>query len=283
MLAALCLTGAGSAPTTLELDARNGPPVIDAVVDGRTVRLEVEPDLAPAIILNRTVAERLGIRPALTRRMTVSLDERTSVRGRLSAARFSLANGMRLQAPVGLFALPVTDAADGVIGLAALPQDVITVRLGPAQPGERRLQAPLNGPRAIFASVQNEDERISIAYRFRTPQSVLDSRATRLLGVFGQLTVQGGLTRYEVVLGLGTRAQPVTSRFQPLGLDLGTTLAETDAPIEGALEPGTVVVLGSRRTPMPPRITLGRNALRACSSLVIDRPGGTLTLSCRVG
>jgi hypothetical protein len=278
----LVLVSADRAPATLELDARNGPPVLDVVAGGRAMRLEVEPDLGPGVALNRNAPSARGIRPALTRNVTISIRDGPSIRGRLAATRIVLADGVRLNAPVGLYALTVSQVADGVVGLSALPHDIITIQLGAREVGEVDLQMPLTAAGGVFGRIDRDGDRIGLAYRFRDTASVLNVRATRMLEAEGKLVPRGTLVNHEVVLGLRTSAQPVTTDFRPRGLDLGNTLAETNAPLEGAPEPGTVIVIGSRTALPPPRVALGRQALRACSRIVIDRRRQLLTLSCRL-
>lgn len=279
MLCFLALLGlAAPAWAQTEIVLRADPvPIVEAEINGRPVRLEVDLRLPDVLVLNPSAAERLGVRRIPFVRVSVELDD-ASIRGRLARPRLVFPEG-GTRAFTGVFNVPASRRADGVIGPGALPADVIRIEMKPSEQGEREISFTLADaevwePHAIIGGLDME-----INFDLANPVSVFNRTASARLDEAGAIVADGALVEGELLLGLRTQMQPVRTALDFADLALGRTVARTRAPLLGALDQDTIVVEGEGRTP-PPNLWVGREALASCSSISVDRRTRRLTLSC---
>jgi hypothetical protein len=178
----------------------------------------------------------------------------------------------------GIFPVPVTSRADGVIGPGALPYDVVTIRLGPAQPGEREIIFTLEDANKWTPLARVGDADLHVLFDVSQPASIFNRPAARYYDANGGIVSNGDLVEAPVILGLRGQMQPVTTALSVQGIGFATTYARTNSPLLGADDPDTIVVAREGNT--PPEITLGREALSRCSSISVDNRSKQMTLRC---
>jgi hypothetical protein len=174
----------------------------------------------------------------------------------------------------------VTSRADGVIGPGALPHDVITVVLGPEQPGSRDIVFVLEDLDQWFGTATVGGQSVRVLFNTGGNATVFNRPATRLFDAAGAIPASGEIARIDLALGLHTMMQPVRTSLNVEGLMLAPAMARTNAPLLGATEEDAIVVTGAADDPPPPAIALGRAALASCATIRVDRRARTLTLRC---
>lgn len=278
-LAALAAAPPAAAQSAVTLHA-DPVPVVEARINERPVRLEVDLRLPEALALSRAAAERLRVRRVPLAQIAVGVEGgEATLRGRIARPRLVF-DGRSSRAFAGIFPTPVSTRADGVIGPAALPYDVITVILGPAPEGARDIVFAMDDPDDWEVAAQVGGQSVRVNFDVSQPASVLNRAAARLFDNAGAIPIAGELAQTPLILGLSTLMQPVTTELSVAGLPLGPTLARTNSPLLGATEEDAIVVQADARNPTPPTITLGRAALSRCASISVDRRARRLTLRC---
>lgn len=275
LLAAAFVSPAG-AQTSIVLHA-DPVPIIDAQVNGRPVRLEVDLRLPDILALNPQAAERLGVRTAPFVRAVVQFDD-TRMRGRIARPRIVF--GTRAsRALAGIFATPASLRADGLIGPGALPFDVIRVELGDAQPGEHVIVFRLDDPDIWRTSAEIGGSRMFVTFDLANDVTTFNRTASSHLDQSGAIVANGPHTETAMLLGLRAQTQPVSTALALSGLPLSPAVARSRAPLLGALEEDAIVA-EAEADPPPPSVWAGRQTLRACASITVDRRARTMTLSC---
>lgn len=279
LLVVLALAAPAQAQTSITL-AADPVPIVDAEINGRPVRLEVILSLPDQLALNPAAAERLGVRRVPFTRVRARVDDDASIRGRVARPRLVFEDGSDVRAFAGIFPVPVTDRADGMIGPGAFPHDVVTIVLAPDQPGARQIVLPLANPDLWSARTQAGQMSLGLGFNISRPASVFNRTASSRLDGEGLIVADGALTREPVILGLTTMMQPVRTALTIEGLPLGPAFARTRAPLLGAYEEDAIIVEAPSGNPAPPGVILGRAALSACSSISVNRRTRQLTLRC---
>lgn len=278
-LALLCSAGSAAAQTSISL-AAEPVAIIDAEINNRPVRLEVDPRMPDMLVLSTPAAERLGVRRLPLAAVQVSIEGGGSMRGRLARPRIVFgARAARNFA--GIFPVPVTTRADGVIGPGSLPFDEVTLTLGPDAAVTRDIVFALEDPDNWRVRATVGGETLHVVFDVANEASVLNRPAVRLFDSRGAIPAVGELAERPLILGLATLMQPVSTELSVEQISLGPTFARTTAPLLGALEEDAFVIEGeaSDETPV---LTLGRRALAdaGCSSIKVDRRTRQLTLRC---
>jgi hypothetical protein len=274
----VCVTPA-AAQSSITLDA-SPVPIVDAEINGRAVRLEVDLRLSGALALSQSAAERLRVRRVPFVAIRVGVEGSDSyLRGRAARPRIVFEGGDS-RAFAGIFPAPVTVRADGVVGPGALPYDIVTVRLGPDQPGARDMSFTLEDADNWTPRIEVGGREIEINFDVTKQATVFNRPAVRYFDGTGAIPAAGDLAEIQVILGLRTLMQPVTTELTVAGLPLSPAFARTNAALLGADEPDAVIVEADNGDETPPRITLGRAALSRCSSISVDRRSKRLTLRC---
>lgn len=254
-------------------------PIVEAEINGRAVRLEVDTRFPDMLALNAAAAERLQVRrlPFAVARVGIE-GSNASLRARIARPRLTF-DGEDARAFAGVFAVPVTSRADGVIGPGVLPYDVITIVLGPAPANAREISFALADPDVWRVATPIDGEALRITFDATNQASIFNRTAARRYDSTGAIVANGDLAELPLVLGLRTLMQPVATELRVEGLSLGPAFARTNAPLLGAIEEDAIVVEADADAP-PAELSLGREALRACSSISVDRRTRRLTLIC---
>lgn len=281
--AALIAAAPAWAQSTLTLEA-NPVPIVDAQINGRPVRLEVDLTFPRGLALSTQAAERIGVRRVPFVGVRIALEgSDASIGGRVARPRITFrgtADDESTRAFSGVFAVPVSTRADGVIGPGVLPYDVVVVRLRPDQDGARDIAFSLSDEDEWVTRTQVGGQSVLVNFNPGVEGSIFNRTAARVFDASGGIQAAGALAEMPVALGLRTLMQPVTSALDVSGIPIGPSFARTNAPLLGADEADAVVVEAEPRDPPPARITLGRAALSNCSTITVERRTRRLTLRC---
>lgn len=278
-LAVLGLAAPAMAQTSITLDAAPVA-IIDAEINRRPVRLEVDPRMPDMLVLSTTAAERLGVRRLPFAAVQVGIDGGGSMRGRI--ARPNIRFGDRAARNfAGVFPVPVSTRADGVIGPGSLPFDIVTLRLSADPAHVRDIVLPLADADMWATQAEVGGESLRLMFDVANESSIFNRPAVRLFDRAGVIPAAGELVERPLILGLSTQMQPVSTDLTVHGLALGPTFARTISPLLGALEDEAIIAEGEA-SDTPPSLTLGRQALReaGCASISVNRRTRQLTLRC---
>jgi|CXWL01.1.fsa_nt_gi hypothetical protein len=283
-LSAFCLCAwPNRAAAQTDLTLRADPvPIVRVQINGAPVNLEVDTQSADGVVMmNSAFARRLGLTPAMFGRMRVGVDGSDAMLvGRIARPSITLADGNEVRAVVGIFGVPVSSRADGVIGIDTLPYETVTIILAEAASAERSVVLPTLAPGSWRTRSQIGGRDYIIGFHLQRGATVINRRASDVLDGAGQLQANGGLVEATAILGLTTAMQPVRTDLRVEGLTLGTTLARVNSPLLGAIEEDAIVVTAAGPALSQPAIFLGREALSRCSSMTSSRSAQTLTLRC---
>lgn len=279
-IAALCFAAPAMAQTSLTLDARNGPPVVEAQINRRDVRLEVDTRVPDMLAVSTPGAERIGLRRIPFAAVGVGIEGGSTIRGRIARPRITFGDHVS-RAFAGVFPAPASHVAEGLIGPGAMPYDVITIILGTEPAQVREIRFALEDADVWRVSAQVGGETLLVMFDVTNPASVFNRPAARLFDRAGAIPAAGELAETPMVLGLSTMMQPVTTELTVEGLTLAPAFARTNAPLLGALEEDAIVAAGETEAP-PPSLVVGRAALEraGCASISVDRRTRQLTLRC---
>jgi hypothetical protein len=279
-MALALLAAPAQAQDAITLDA-NPVPIVEAEINGRPVRLEVDLRFPRGLALSREAAERLRVMrlPIVGVRIGIEGSDAT-LAGRIARPRLVFDGEEATRAFSGVFPAPVSTRADGVIGPGVLPFNVVTVRLGPEPANARDIVFPLEDADDWEVSTQVGGETLIVRFDPSKSASIFNRPAARLFDHSGAITSTGDVAEIPLILGLSTLMQPVETALSVGGLSLRPAYARTNAPLLGATEEDAVVVTAEAQDPPPPNVTLGRDALSSCSSISVDRRARRLTLRC---
>jgi hypothetical protein len=281
ILSALVASLAGPAWAQDSITLQAAGPIIDAEINRRPVRLEVDLRFPRALALSTEAAERLRVRriPFAGARIGIEGSDDT-LSGRIARPRVVFEGEEDERAFAAIFGVPVTRRADGVVGPGVLPYNTIIVHLGPDQPGARDIVFPMEDADVWRVNADVGGETLQVMFDVSAAPTIFNRTASRLFDRPGGLVPVGDVVRLPLILGLETMMQPVDTELTVAGLDLGATYARTNAALLGATEPDAIVSETQARNPPPPNVTLGRDALSTCSSITVDRRARRLTLRC---
>ena len=283
LLAIACAVPA-MAQTSITLHA-DPVPIVEAEINGRPVRLEVDLRFPRGIAMSRAAAERLRVTRIPLLNISIGLEgSEATLRGRLARPRIVFPGGAEMdmestRAFAGIFPAPVSTRADGVIGPGALPYDVVTIVLGPEPANTRDIVFALEDPEDWRPSANVGGEQVRLIFGLGDRASVFNRAASRRYDQAGAISASGELTEAPVVLGLRTLMQPVQTALTVEGLPIAPAYARTNAPLLGATEEDAIVVRGET-TETPPSIMLSRAALAGCTTISVDRRTRRMTLRC---
>jgi len=272
--------GAASAqPTSITIPA-DPVPIVNAEINGRPVRLEVDLRFPSGIALSNAAAERLRVRRVPLLAIGVGIEgSGSTLRGRIARPRVVFGDE-DARAWTGVFPAPVTNRADGVIGPGALPYDIITIDLGPELESMRDIEFTLADAGAWVGETQVGGQTLRVGFDLAHSDTVFNRTAARAFDASGAIVSNGELAERYLILGLRTLMQPVTTELNVAGLLLAPTFARTNSPLLGADEEDAVVVQGNAEDASPAGVMLGRAALARCSSISVNRETRRMILRC---
>ncbi len=287
LLLALLLVSAPAA-ADLTLDAASGW-IIDAQVNGVPVRLRVDPSAPGYIILNPGAVRRIGLRESMTRAQTFVGPVR--LRGSTKAADVALGGGVS-ERRLLWWDRDVVNGADGIVSMADLPYDAVTLSLAEPRPSERLLRLPMTFERnsGLIHRLSLDGQEIIVTISLNKPQSMATAAAGGLIARHHEGTWAGEARQQPISFGVERPVRPLALGHPlPLaGLAVREMLVRTrdnrgnvDLPPEAGADPDEVVVTAqSGRQRSRYILTLGRDWLSACSSIIWDNRTRIMTLNC---
>lgn len=278
-LATFCLSAPAVAQTSITLDVAPVA-IVEAQINRRPVRLEVDPRMPDMLVLSTPAAERLGVRRLPFAAVQVGIDGGGIMRGRIARPNISFGDRSARNF-AGVFPAPVSARADGVIGPGSLPYHIVTLRLRADPANPRDIVMPLENPDLWAVQAEVGGRLLRLMFDVANDASIFNRPAVRMFDSAGRIPAAGELAERPLILGLSTQMQPVTTELTVQGLSLGPTFARTVAPLLGALEEDAIIAEGEA-SDTPPSLTLGRQALlqAGCSSISVNRRARQLTLRC---
>jgi hypothetical protein len=263
--------------------------IVAATVNQLPVRLRVDTAYS-GIVLNPGVARRAGLTPSGfkndIRIGKIRLDGETGV----GSLGIGMATARRRFV---WFRQDITTGADGVINIAALPHDKVTLRLASPMPGERtmHLQTDPNGFWTVSHGLQSAGENITTWFSLESPRTLLTAAGAAHAAEHHAGTWTGEPIRHLVALGVVRPARPMTFR-RPLSvgpLNIDRVLVRTSdfkgnhsLPADPEADPNEIVVTGrGKATRSRLGLIVGQDYLSRCSSITYRKADRILTLSCR--
>jgi hypothetical protein len=283
-LFALACAVPAAAQTSITLNA-DPVPIIEAQINGRPVRLEVDLRFPRGVAMSRAAAERLRVTRVPFLGIGIGIEgSDATLSGRLARPRIVFPGGAEMdtesrRAFAGIFPAPVTTRADGVIGPGVLPYDIVTIVLGPEPANVREIVLTLEDADDWTPQAEVGGESVRIMFGMADRVSIFNRAASRRYDHSGAITSTGELAETPTILGLRTLMQPVETALTFQGLPIAPALARTNAPLLGATEEDAIVVRAEAEE-TPPAIMLGRAALAGCSSIRVERRTRRMTLRC---
>ena len=275
--------------STLELDASQGAPVLDAIVKRQAVRFALDPVLGPYAAVNPESAPRLGLSGYPIGNSAASIDG-AEIKGKV--ARFGITiDGRKRMVSAALLGRSHLPAGNGqgydlAGGFEALPADRVIVWLNRDVEGatEEIVFTRPEGDRERGFPVSLGGMSMRVNFHFANDQSWLDRRAAQSLVTQGEIEPVGEVRTIPVWFGLNMPVQEVRSRgpLEGNGLRLGALQARTAAPLV-LPEPDdqVIIVTGQREDKRAPLLLVGAGSLSHCSKMTFERAERRLTLSCR--
>jgi len=267
--------------------------VIDASINGHPVRLRVDPSAPGYIILNPAAVQRIGLRPSMTRARTTIGP--VVLRGSSKTADVTIA-GTTSERRLLWWDRAIVSEADGVVSIADLPYDRVTLTLGQPRAGEQAFQLPFQ--RAAGSGLTHRmrvgDQELVLTITLNKPESLATAAAGALIAQLHAGAWAGEPREEPVSFGVRRPVRPL-ALGQPMpivaGLVLTRMLVRTQdhrgnaqLPREADADPEEIVVTAAtgRRRPLYV-LTLGRDWLAPCSSVSWDNRTRLMTLNCVSG
>jgi hypothetical protein len=261
-------------------------PVIDATIDGKPVRLRVDPGSPTMPLLNPEAVARLGLRagPQAGTGIVGSL----RFTGRTGVARLRLPGDRRpRKTRVIWFDRPNAAGVDGEINPTLLPYQRVRF-LRPGRGGVlRSLPYQDTGNRSLGIRLTLAGERVDVSFGLGRNGGSATADAGRLLAIAHGGSLAPGV-QGEMEVGLGVRRPFRELRLErpiqvgPFALGRIRVRTATAAAL-GLSEPGgdpdEVVVTASNRSPNR-EIRIKADELDRCAWVEVDRRAGRITFNC---
>jgi len=199
------------------------------------------------------------------------------------------------EVPTIWFDKELADDSDGVISLLAIPAEHVAVTQASAPRGGLvyGIGRKGRGDAAMLAEVGGE--KVHVILDLKSPETLFNGRAAQLLERAGMFKRTGRVGLWRPFPGSALPFERVmpTPGATLLGLPLITPAARvTEArarELDARAKAGTssaeqdddaITVTAQRKKQQPPWILIGRDVLRYCSRVELDRPGVRWVLTC---
>lgn len=267
---------------------------VAALIEGQPVRLRVDPAIG-SIVLNPDVAARLGLKPNFLNRIIkpqilVGPERIKGIAGGGSIAIGSW-TGKR---PIFWFEREVVEGADGVIGIADLPHERVTLVLRPAAARD-----------ATFAYAVDTADLLGLVYRFdlggkeiltrfslHQPLTQASASAGAVLAEQRGGTWAGEVSLRPILFGVSrpTRPMAFATPLSVKGLVFERLLIRTSdyrggyvLPTDPPADPNEIVVTGNKaKGKAHLRLTISADRLSTCSSISYATKERRLVLVCPI-
>lgn len=266
----------------LDLPA-NGQAVIRADLDGKPVTLRVDLDAPNGVMLNPGAAARLSLRGGLFgARARVGP---VMLRGAFARKTINV-NGRPVKTLIVWFDRDYAAGVDGVISPALLPYDVVRFT-GSAPSHGQPVSLPITIEQSgITTPVQVGGSVIRARFSLSRPHSATNATGGHLIGeTFGAKPV-GEARDVEIAYGVRRPMQHyVLLRPLPIGsanlgeMDVRVTANSPTIASDG-VDPDEIVVVARTGKPAINILTVGRDTLAKCNSIILDRRSKKVVLNC---
>jgi hypothetical protein len=278
-------------PGPLTVSARESFTVA-AVIEGQTVRLRVDPAVG-VIVLNPGVAARLGLKPnflnAIMKPQMGIGPER--VKGLAGGGRIAIGSwtGKR---PMFWFERDVVDDADGVIGIAHLPHDQVTMQVRPAAAGDASFvyDVEIDNLLGLLHDYQIGGKKIVTRFSLHEPHTQASASAGAVFAEQRGGTWAGEAMPRPIVFGVlrPTRPMAFATPISVNGMIFDRLLIRTSdyrggylLPTDPPADPNEIVVTGNKaRGKAHLRLTISEDRLSSCASISYAKKEGRLVLIC---
>lgn len=275
-----------------------GDGIVRVRVNGVEGRLRIDPGATAMPMINAKLAARAGLKPGMLAFGFLYAVGPERVGGATAVGRIDYGGGAGKQR-IGWTKRRYAADADGVAGPGSVPEPFVRFALRPPVAGERvttfRMidQGGLFGDWAErFAVIEVGGQPMRLRFDPHHPRTLATAGAGVRLAAAHDGRMAGQVTREEIAFGIArpvrtmTLARPLTlgplaiARLGVRTADHGSAdgIPDADAPPPDPDE--IVVVAGRKRDPARDRLSLGADVLARCSSIVFDKPGKVVRLSC---
>lgn len=287
-LATTPLEAADTASRDLTLDAATGF-TIPARVQQRAVRLRVDLEASPFVVLNPGAVSRIGLSrsrlPAHSRVGPIRLDGYS----RRVALRVADTNFHRRA--VWMRGHVAVRGADGVISAANIPYDRVIFQIRPPRGDEIRHEVQLAyGRFGLHFPFAVGNEQIEFRFSLLTPQTMATAAAGALLAEHLDGRWTGEATERVVRFDIARPVRPMTlgNPFDIAGFRGRQLLVRTsdnrglfELPDDRLADPEEIVVTGVVERQRPAfTVSIGMDRLQNCSRLVYTRATNRLSMDC---
>jgi len=296
LLCAACVgqADAKSKATLPDELALTGQNIVEVVIDGQPIRLEVRPEAADAPTLNPDIAIRLGLKPGMIGfRIAVGSE---IVIGNSAVHKVDYGVGEKSQR---IFWADRASSviADGTISPASLPYKRVRFILSEPSPSEMQRTVALDnfgflGRLGVGTTLNVEGEAIRFQFSLQRDETLVSAPTGNWLSQKqdGKFTGQPRQTLIYYGIQRPTRAMNLARPLTVAGSQLATVdVRYTDygdasgiaAEDSAAADQDEIVVVGKKDKKRSLAIVAGRRFLSGCSSLLYDFQQRNMVLSCK--
>lgn len=262
--------------------------VVAAQINGHPVRLRVDPGYE-GIVLNRDVAERIGLERSIWQNDVLVGPVRMEGETGVAPVTIGTATDTRR---IIWFDKNITTAADGIINMAHLPYEVVTLQLRPEQPGEADIALPTtpDGFWSITHHQQVGDRKVEVRFGLDIPRTVVTASTGAQLAQLHGGAWAGGAFPHVIGFFVERPVRPMTfARPVTLGglqfrqaLVRGSDFRGRNAlPTDPPADPSEIVVRGDAgKTRAVYNALIGQDLLSRCSRISYASGTRVLTLRC---
>lgn len=295
LAAAACAVGArlDTAPCP-SLPVGTAGSILPMTVNGVPGRLLIDPDGMEEAICNFGFIRKAGLRNHGTR--PLAQVGPMKVDGAREFAAFRV-NGRKLSRWVRWTVRPAVTNADCVLGPAGLAEDIVRFEIRPVEPGMTEIALPFyDAPRewddrSVATSLRVARQEIGVGLSFRNKVTILSAPAALLLAPSLGGVVEGTARSARIEYGVYRPVRRLVVQ-RPLTVGpLSTTLIHVrvddwgdangvSAAVKG-LGADDILVTGkiAQRWSLK-KVAIGWGDLSRCASLVYDKPGRRIVLTC---
>ncbi len=297
-LAILLLSTSGASAKSRYQDAPvrvielTGDNIVTVNINGVEARLVVDAAMGSGRGVNPEIATKAELKPSMIGFLTVVGPVFISSRTDNALVDYGM---IKRKDRVAFSDRAIVKNADGKIGPAALPYEIVRYRLAPEQAGEKTIALPL-GSRGMFglgtahSIVKIGKEEVAVTFSLMREPSITPAPTSTLLAAAldGKLAGEASQTliNFEVLRPIrqlvlnkplviaGRVVDPLMARISDYGD--ATTIPDSDAP----RDEDEILVQAKKGKKQRHQITLGRSFLKGCSSITYDFKQEKIILRC---
>jgi hypothetical protein len=265
--------------------------IVAAQINGHPVRLRVDPGYS-GIVLNPDVAARIGLERSIWENDVMVGPVRMQGETGVAPVTIGTATDTRR---ITWFDKTITPVADGIINMAHLPYERVTLQLQPERPGEADIALPTL-PDGFWSITHHQpvgDRKIEVRFGLDIPRTVMTASTGAKLAELHGGSWAGEVFPHVIGFFVERPVRPMAfARTVTLGglsfdraLVRGSDWRGRNAlPTDPPADPSEIVVTGDKgKTKAVYNALLGRDLLARCSSISYVGASRLLTLRCLPG